>query len=357
MNILYVASESSEYVSSLCQEIAKRGHTITMVVQESDHYTTMKEELHSNIKKIVVESNALFHPQLLESLLKEKDVFNDDYDIMFGSNTPIAPVLNYFHSILKIPWGIMIHDVPIDLIDADETRGLYWKFWLADLRSASQVCFNTYVARDEYLNLTNIYYTDDNVFTYATNISKEVSMSGSMVKGDYVVSVCRIAPHKNLSMITKALAYLNNPIKQVVIGRDSGDLHSVMSVAKEHGVEVIVKGMVSDEEKISLIQNSLCLVYPQKSAYIAGLSPWESMMIGKPTICSDYKILRDLYKNHVSYFDVNSIMELAGRINEVYTGDYNIPKLQFASDYAYEEASFSTMATKLLKIMSNIKGD
>lgn len=358
MKFLYVAGESANWVINLCNEFCKKGHEVTCVVQQVDEYDSEnKIEEHKNLTRINVDYNVMFHPSSLKKELENQGQLYVGYDFVFGSHAPITPVLEMLSQELEVNWGVMLLDIPTDLMIEDEYRRLQWKFWFGNMRSAEQVVFNTHVARDEYANFTGVYYSDNNVVTYATSVPKEFAMSGSTIKGDYVVSASRLTHIKNISMITRALAYLNKPIKQVVIGRDRGDLHTIMSVAKEHGVQVEHKEMVSEAEKFSLIKNSLCLVYPQKTAYIGGLSAWESMMIGKPTICSNYKVLHDLYKNHIDYFDINSIKELASKIDSVYTDDYNIPKLQFASDYAYEEASFSTMATKLLKIMSNIKGD
>lgn len=357
MRILYIAGEAANWVVNLCNEFCRKGHEVVCVVQQLDEYDSENPvPEHENLTRVNVDHDVMFSPYDLKKELSERGLFNSSYDLLFGAHAPNAPALSEFSEELGVPWGVMVLDILTDLFTVQPYRRIQWSYWLSKMSTAKQVVFNTFIARDEYERFTGVFYPDTNVVTYATNVPKKHHMSGSLIRGDYVVSACRLTNVKNVSMITKALASLGAPIKQVVIGRDRGDLNNILTIAREGNIEVTHKSLVSEEEKLSLIKNSLCLVYPQRTPYLAGLSPWESMMIGKPTICPDYKVSRDLYKDYVDYFNPNSVNSLALKIYNIFDNEYDLKRLEEASEYASVEASFDTMSDGLLRIMKSIKG-
>jgi glycosyltransferase involved in cell wall biosynthesis len=327
------------------------------VVQQLDEYDKDNPaEQHKNLNRINVNYDVMFSADRLVSELTSNGALYD-YDVVFGSHAPVTPVLKHLSRLLYIPWGVMLLDIPTDLIMNEPARHRQWTYWFNVMSSASQVVFNTDIARDEFKRIVGVDFFDDNVVTYATKIPEEYKLSGMDIKGDYVVSACRLTPIKNISMITKALALVDRPIKQIVIGRDRGDLAKIKKIAEENKVEVIYKDMVSEKEKFELIRDSLCLAYPQNTEYIGGLSPWEGMMIGKPTVCTDFKVLKDLFKDNIDYFDKNSVQAFADKLTEIYDNVYAKEKLKRASEYAYEDASFKTMASKLIHVFKKMVGE
>lgn len=355
MRILYFGGESANWVINLCNEMCKQGHEVTCVVQQLDEYdkdNPIKE--HENLTRINVDYNTMFSP---DKMLKKIVELNKTFDIVYGSHTPVSPVVNTIARTYSIPWGIMILDVPVNQMNEERGRMLQWQYWFDVMKYANSITFNTFVARDAYYDFTHQWFPDENVITYAVNVPDKFVKSGINIKGDYVVSAFRLTTQKNANLITRALARLNLPIKQVVIGRDNGDLKVIKDIAERNGVEVIYKEMVTEEEKYELIKNSLCLVYPQKSAYIGGLSPWEGMIIGKPTIVSDYKVLRDLFGDEIIYVDSEDSEELAKEIAYLYAKDKDDIFLEYQSNKALREASFEKMAKKLLKVFEkNVEG-
>lgn len=357
MNILYLGAESANWIINLCNKICEQGHKVTCVVQQLDEYDKDNPmESHKNLSRINIDYNTMFNPEKIIKTLKDKNKLDDKYDVIFGSHAPVSPITRHLSEKLNnIPWGVMLLDIPTDLIRTQKARGELWNIWFSVMFTADTIVFNTFVARDEYEKYTGVRYGNENVVTYATHIPDEYKLSGSGIKGDYVVSACRLTPIKNISMITRALAMTDRPIKQVVIGRDKGDLMVINKIAKEHKVEVIYKGMVSEKEKYELIRDSLCLIYPQTTKYIGGLSPWEGMMIGKPTIVTECRVLRELFGDDIEYVDTTIPAPLYRAINKIYDNKYNEDKINKASEYANKEASFKTMATKLLSAFERMK--
>jgi hypothetical protein len=356
MRILYIAGESANWVINLCNEMCKQGHEVTCVVQQLDEYD--KDNIivnHPNLTRINVDYSIMFSP---EKMLQKILALNKTFDIVYGSHTPVSPTINHIARTLSLPWGIMILDIPTNQINEERGRALQWQYWFDIMKYANSITFNTYVARDEYYNFTHQWFPDENVITYAVNIPERFYKSGIDIKGDYVVSAFRLTTQKNANLITRALSRLNLPLKQVVIGRDNGDLKEIKKIAENNNIEVIHKEMVTEEEKYELIKNSLCLVYPQKSAYIGGLSPWEGMIIGKSTIVSDYKVLHDMFGEHAIYVDPDNEEDLAKEIAFIYA-EKRVSNLKMLQHYlhALDSANFKDMAKGLLKVFEkNIKG-
>jgi len=271
MKILYIAGESANWVINLCNEICELGNDVTCVVQQVDEYDKDNPiKLHPRLSRINVDYNIMFNPLLLELELKKNKLLGDNivYDIIYASHAPTSIVINYLGRKYRTPWGVMLLDIPTNLIQEQRPRALQWQQWFEQMKYANSITFNTFVARDEYYKYTNQWFSNDNVITYAVNVPEKFHKSGIDIKGDYVISAFRLTKDKNASMITKALALLDYPIKQVVIGRDNGDLKNILTIGKENNVEIIYKNMVSEEEKYELIKNSSCLIYPQLSDYI-----------------------------------------------------------------------------------------
>lgn len=349
MNILYIGEETRNWIVILANEMSLLDHIITIVVKKYDEYDDEnKTEPLENVTVIEVDDEAFFNNELMITTIGDERL--KTFDIVYGSHiiacSPVVAIGKQY----KIPYGTQVLDVPLDLMRIQEFRMNNWRMYVKLLKDVTAMTFITKKARDDWARLAGKYYTDEHIITYAATVPEKYKNSGTDLKGDYIISTCRLSPVKNISMITRAIGLIDRPIKQVVIGRDNGDLATIMKIAKIDGTKIIYKDTVSEEEKFELIKNSLCVVYPQQTEYIGGLNPWEGMMFGKPVLCTDYKILRDLYKDHIDYFDRASTWALADKITKIYDNKYNKDKLAVASTYAYKDASFKTMARKLLYI-------
>jgi len=356
MNVLYVGAESANWIINLCNEICKLGHTVTVVVQQLDEYdkdNPMKE--HKNMGRVNLPFKTFIHPRLLQEQL-EKILKKEKFDFIFGSHAPVCPAVVLIGKKYKIPTGIMLLDIPTDAIRLQEFRQIQWQYWFPFLKKADLMITNTHIARDEFAKYTGIMLPDKNVITYAINTDSKYDKIGIDIKGDYVISVCRLHPNKNCTIIPRALSLLDNNLKYVAIGRDSGDLNPVKEYCKECNIGFEHYPMVSEEKKFELIKNSTALIYPQKTPFIGGLSPYEAMYIGKPTIVPELKVLTDLYENHAFYFKNNDIYDLANMIAVIHDYKRKVlkPRLIAANNHAKTEATFEVMAKKLTERMQEV---
>ena len=353
MNILYIGEETRNWIILLANEIALSDNDITVVVKKYDEYDDgNRVEPIDRVTVVEVENEAFFHPFMIDDFIEKKNM--KKFDVVYGSHIIACVPVASIGKIYNIPYGMQVLDVPMDLMKQEPTRMNNWKLYRSVLKDVSSMTFITKKARDDWYLFTGKKYPDSNIITYAAIIDDKYEKTGIEVKGNYVVSACRLTPIKNINMITRALTLIDRPIKQVVIGRDRGDKLTIENIAKENNIEVIFKNSIPEDEKAQLIRDSLCVVYPQQTEYIGGLNPWEGMMIGKPVLCTDYDILKDLYENGVTYFDKTSAEALADEITKIYDNEYDKDRLREISDFAYYKACYENMAVRILDVFDKM---
>jgi len=355
MNILWVGFESSNWVINLCNEMCKKGNNITLICQGADEYdpkNTVKP--HDNLE-IIYQPYEIFEQPLKFRNVVLPQIINKKFDLLFGSHVNITPAMKLMSEILKKPWGIMILDIPTDLINKHNIRRKAWAFYFQKMRYADTIIFNTFVSRDEYYKFTHQYFPDENVITYGINMYDEFYQSGIDKKGDYALSICRLSPVKNCNLIPRALGFIDGIKKYKAVGWDRGDLEYIKRLCKVNDIEFEHLENITEKEKFELIRDCAMLIYPQNSKYIGGLSPWEGLFAGKPVLVPRVKILEDLYKDNVSYFINNDSVSLAREISFVNQLKPAVTKpiRERAARFAKKEASFEKMAERVLNILKN----
>ena len=356
MKILYLGAESANWVINLSNSFCENGHEVTCIVQQLDEYDKDNPIIeHANLTRINLSFEDILNPYKVLAAIEDNMIMNK-YDIVFGSHAPISTVVRIIAETYKLPWGIMLLDIPTDLMKIQTQRREQWNYWFRVLDTANLMVFNTYVSRDEYKNYTNKFYTDEHVVPYAINMLPEYDNAGLNIKGDYVVSICRLTPMKNCKEIAFALSLLPYKLGYIAIGRDRGELAMIKAICKDNNIPFTHYEMLSEKDKFEIIKNSSMLIYPQNTEYIAGLSPLEGMYCGKPVISNDFKVLRDLYGNNSAYYD-NTPENLAITINQIYQTDtqYLKHRLSTANTYVKEIATFDIMAKQLIKLMEKVK--
>lgn len=355
MKIFYVAGESSNWVINLCNEFCNMGHDVTCMIQKLDEYDSYHPPpIHEKLKRVELSYELIFSPkELYDEIIK--NTLENKPDIIFGSHAPVCPAVVEAARVLGVPSGIMILDIPSDLMATNPIRAKNWEYWFEFLKVTDLIVVNTEVARQEFQKHTNLEIPEENMIFYAINQPPQFDMAGAEIKGDYVVSVCRLSELKNCILIPKALATLDKGIKYVAIGRDNGQLNEIKEICLAHDIPFEYKETLSEEDKYEMIKNSSMLIYPQKTEYIGGLSPFEAMYAGKPVLVPNLKILRDLYADNAIFFDNDGIDSLAMTIAYVHAVRRGLimKHLKKANAYAKDVASYKTMASKLVKLMED----
>ncbi len=128
----------------------------------------------------------------------------------------------------------------------------------------------------------------------------------------YFIVVGSNSPHKNLKLVLKANALLDQTRYEIVlIGGDF--LRVFQSTHMEFAPNINKTGYLSDEELKGLLCNASGLIFP--SLYEGfGLPLVEAMTCSCPIICADIPSTREVCDNSVLFFDAKSPEDLAMKI-------------------------------------------
>jgi glycosyltransferase involved in cell wall biosynthesis len=337
--------------------MCKKGHEVTCVVQGVDEYDKEHPIVpHENLEIIYCPYRTFTTPLEFQKSDVMRKLIPKKFDIVFGSHVQVSPTTKMVAETFGLPWGIMLLDIPTHLMKVQRGRMMDWVYYFDVMKFANVILFNTHIARDEYYKYTHQWFDDPCVITYGINMNEEYFKSGLDTKGDYVLSVCRMNEQKNCNLIPRALGLITGIKKYIAVGWDDGDLELTKRLCEVNGIEFEHYENLSEENKFKLIRDCAMLIYPQKTEYIGGLSPWEGLYAGKPVLVPKLKVLHDLYKSHAIYFENDNSVSLAREIS--FTNDIRPeitrPLREQGADFAKIESSFETMASRMLHIFESI---
>ena len=313
MNILYIGLEAGNWVVNIANALCEHGHTVTCFVQDYEKYDdSSSPELHKNLTVHEIPYEEILNPGRFKD--KHIDKIPKDIDIVFTTDIYTTKISAYLGTQLKVPWTVMVIDVPTDILHADRTRRLLFQQFFEILKHCPAVFFILKVSRDEFYNFTGHMFPDDHVVPYAIPLPEKYYLSGVDIKGDYVISVCRLTSIKNCKIIPQALGTLDTIKKYVCVGTDKGALKEIEYHCKKNDIELIRYENISQEKKFELIRDSSMLIYPQITPYIGGLSPFEAMHVGKFAVIPKTKSMMEQCEEHAMYFTNNDAATLANTI-------------------------------------------
>jgi glycosyltransferase involved in cell wall biosynthesis len=125
-------------------------------------------------------------------------------------------------------------------------------------------------------------------------------------------------PHKNLSLVLKALARQLTDYTLVVVGS-----RSVFRMAVEQQVadlniadRVTFEGTLSDEVLAKHYQEATALVQPSFSEGF-GLTGLEAMSFQTPVVASNIPVFKEVYQNAAVYFDPKSVSDFSAAMKKL----------------------------------------
>lgn len=144
--------------------------------------------------------------------------------------------------------------------------------------------------------------------------AKEFNFKKFNIKKDkYILYVGNAYPHKNIDVLIEVFSKLkqkkeiDKELKLVLVGKKDYFFEVIINQVKKLNLEnsIIFPGYVSDEELISLYENSLFYVFP--SLYEGfGLPPLEAIALGAPIVISNTTCLPEIFGNNIEYFNPKS---------------------------------------------------
>jgi glycosyltransferase involved in cell wall biosynthesis len=142
-------------------------------------------------------------------------------------------------------------------------------------------------------------------------------------KGNFILCVGTIEPRKNLGTLIEAYSLLSPEIQQkyslVLAGgkgwKDEAILASV-DTQKAKGLNIILTGYVSEEEKNALYSNTACFVLPSHYEGF-GMPILEAMQHGAPCALSDIPVFNEVAGNAAVYFNKDASKDIAAKLETI----------------------------------------
>lgn len=204
-----------------------------------------------------------------------------------------------------IPFGVRIpvHTIMHDLafLDVKETtRGAVDKFIKKTLlkrcmkKSRTVACVSAYtlerckyyygrLAEKCYVNYNGI---SESVFSYARACPHAI-------KGNYIVFVGNVKPHKRLKTLLSAFGKVGGEMKLKIIGEKDTFLTG-LDLDESAYQNVEFTGRLDDKALLPEVQGAKYLVLPSKYEGF-GLPPLEALCLGTQPIVSDIEVFREVY--------------------------------------------------------------
>jgi glycosyltransferase involved in cell wall biosynthesis len=163
-------------------------------------------------------------------------------------------------------------------------------------------------------NKINMIYEGVDLERFNPLNAKEFNFKKFNIKKDkYILYVGNAYPHKNIDVLIEVFSKLkqkkeiDKELKLVLVGKKDYFFEIIINQVKKLNLEnsIIFPGYVSDEELISLYENSLFYVFP--SLYEGfGLPPLEAIALGAPIVISNTTCLPEIFGNNIEYFNPKS---------------------------------------------------
>jgi glycosyltransferase involved in cell wall biosynthesis/predicted SAM-dependent methyltransferase len=178
-------------------------------------------------------------------------------------------------------------------------------------------------------------------------------------KGDYLLFVGRLDSFKQPHVAIEVAKQTGLTIHVVggTFVNDKSYLSSIMSMASD---KVIIHPDASHEEKLSLMQNARCLLFPSKMGEPFGLVAAEAMACGTPVIALNDGAIGEVVENDVTGYicaNEDEMKESVSKIGQISPENYSRISLRCRQRV---ETLFSrrTMAENYVKLYQRIlKGD
>lgn len=139
----------------------------------------------------------------------------------------------------------------------------------------------------------------------------------------YILFVGTLEPRKNIVNIIKSYTKLSSQIRKnytlVLAGKsgwDGGEMAECITQAKNRGVNIIVTGYITDEEKAILYKNAGVFYFPTLYEGF-GMPPLEAMYYGTPVLVSNIGVLNEVCSDAALYCDPGSSDDMARKLSEL----------------------------------------
>jgi glycosyltransferase involved in cell wall biosynthesis len=142
-------------------------------------------------------------------------------------------------------------------------------------------------------------------------------------RGRYILFIGTIEPRKNLESLINAYALLSPEIQKsyslVLAGGKGWKDEQIISEAnrrRSEGLNIIMTGYVTDDEKAALYNNAACFTLPSHYEGF-GMPILEAMQYNIPTVLSDIEVFHEVAGQAAIYFNKDEPKDIAEKLSSV----------------------------------------
>lgn len=141
-------------------------------------------------------------------------------------------------------------------------------------------------------------------------------------KGDYILSMCRFVPEKNLHHLVEAFSKISAKGCKLVLAGDTNfeDEYSRKLKQKARETGVILTGFVKGRKLHSLLTNARCYVLPSSHEGLP-IALLEAMSYHLPVVVSDISANLEIGLNEECYFKTGDVEQLANKLQGIVLRD------------------------------------
>lgn len=291
-----------------------------LVLLRRKYYDTLN--LPSNCTKVLFD---VPHYSLLEQLLLPLKLRSLHADLLytFHFNTPVLSAC---------PTVVTVHDLIKSYFSGSDTttrspllyrlkRAGYNYVVRRTLTKAAGVIVPTNTVKNQILanyasvppeRIIPIPEAPDLAFRASAHVKK--SRTTLELPDKYLLFVGNAYPHKNLQVLLSAHRLLKDPtLHLVIVSKISPFLSRTLAPYEPRTLHLLPE--LTDAELVTVYRQARLLVTPSlMEGY--GLVGLEALMLGIPVLASNIPVYREVYGNHVTYFDPHSPADLSAALKQ-----------------------------------------
>jgi glycosyltransferase involved in cell wall biosynthesis len=295
----YGGTELVVYI--LCEELAKRGHEVTLFATgDSKSSANLEAIIEKPMREANINNISCWENMAMAKLISRKDDFDIIHNHMGASFIPFVqtidvPVLHTLH-------GAFVYQDDIDF---------YQKYAKSSYISIS----HSQRAGAPDLNYVSTVYNGIQVEKYSFN---EIPNA----KEPYIAFLGRLSEEKGTHLAIKLAKETGH--KLVIAGKIGKADKEYYEKHVHHlidGKQIVYIGELGHDDKVNLLKNALFTVHPVEWPEPFGLVMAESMACGTPVLALNQGSIPEVIKDKTTGFVEDNISSLIKRVKDVKTID------------------------------------
>ena len=179
-------------------------------------------------------------------------------------------------------------------------------------------------------------------------------------KSPYLLYVGSMYEHKNIDRLIRAFSMFktihSKEYQLVVVGKKDNFSMEIKKMINELNLNDYVKmpgekRFINDSEVAAFMAGADLYVFPSLKEGFS-LTPLEAIKMGAVCLVSDILTHREIYGNHVAYFNPYDLSDIASKINKVLTNEELKNNLKKHSDIILKKYSWDTTAKETYGIFN-----